>query len=795
RLWGLEEGAISAKPGLDATSLFKALEDGSVKAVWIIATNPVASVANRRHVIAGLEKAELVIVQDAFYPTETCEFADVLLPGALWAEAEGAMVNSERRIGLINKIIEPPGDALPDWQWITRIAHAMGYAKSFPYNSAEDVFNEIRLTSNFKTEYILEGVTYDRLRQGSVQWPFYSLDPVVTLRRYVGNGNGKMRFARPNGKAKFWARSDADLGDAPDNNYPMVLTTGRLPHQWHTRTKTGQVEKLNRLNPSPFLQMNPIDAKSLGIKENDSVQVRSKNGTAAYPARIETRVSPGECFAPFHWNEGRHAVNQVVSDARDPVSLQPEFKFSAVRLSKIEDAKQEEKNSMNTQNKPAETSETFTDEQKEFLQGLMAGYQQQGLSIPGAGAGDAGNIQEPETVFGTPIDDLCKEEKIKHDLNGLDVWGRIVSTSEKNAFPEGGDVFRFKFHGLFYVSPAQEAYMLRCRIPAGILSSVQLRGLADIADQWGGGYASITTRANIQIREIMPKNAVNVLTKLYDVGLTAKGSGADNIRNITASPTSGIDPMEVYDVRPLAKSLHHYILNHRELYGLPRKFNIAFDNGGAVSVVMDTNDIGFLAVRVDEGHEAEPGAYFRVLLGGITGHGDFAQDSGVLVHPSDCLSVAAAIVQVFIENGDRTNRKKARMKYLLDQWGVEKYLEEVEKKLPFKLKRFPYENCHQRRHTTRHGHLGIFRQSQPGLSYVGVKVPVGQMTVKQMRQVADIADSCGSGEIRLTVWQNLIIPNVPEDRIPDLTRKLAQAGLDHKASSIAGGLVACTGNT
>src|SRR2546425_9003055 len=140
--------------------------------------------------------------------------------------------------------------------------------------------------------------------------------------------------------------------------------------------------------------------------------------------------------------------------------------------------------------------------------------------------------------------------------------------------------------------------MLRCRIPAGELTAAQLKGLADIADEFGNGKAAITTRSNIQIREIAPKNLIHVLTRLQGLGLTAKGSGVDNVRNITASPTAGIDPQELIDTRPFAHALHHYILNHRDLYGLPRKFNVAFQGGGAVDTVADTNDIGFVAVRV-----------------------------------------------------------------------------------------------------------------------------------------------------------------------------------------------------
>ncbi len=790
-VWGIEAGTISPKPGLHTVSLFKALEEGRVKAVWIIATNPVASVANRKHVIAGLQNAELVIVQDAYHPTETTEYADILLPGALWAEAEGTMTNSERRITLMQNAVDPPGDAMADWKMIAEVAKRMGFTDAFPFASTSDVFEEIKRTANPKTGYVLDGMSYERLRNEAVSWPSTSDSECISKRRYQTYNPTIMKFATDSGKAKFCVHDDLPSPNEPNEKYTLSFTNGRLPHQWHTRTKTGTIATLNRLNPGPFLQIHPRTAEQYGIQEGDIVQIESEQGIASYPAKIEDRIAPDVCFAPFHWNDGDHAVNAATSDEVDPVSWQPEFKLSAVKLSKQESNPQ--KGSTNMIADANTKDESFTKEQKEFLEGLFAGSRIQGISLPGSET--QSGTQEPDTVYGTPLEDLSKEEKVKHELNGLDVWGKIMHHAEENKFPEGGDVFRFKFHGLFYVSPAQEAFMLRCRIPAGILTTNQMRGLADIAERWGGKYASITTRANIQIREIQPNDTVNVLMKLSDIGLTSKGSGADNIRNITATPTSGIDTSEVYDVRPLAKAMHHYILNHRELYGLPRKFNIAFDSGGSISVVSDTNDIAFVAVRVGEGHAVKPGVYFRVELGGITGHGDFARDSGILIHPNECISVAVAILKVFIENGNRMNRKKARLKYLLDEWGLEKYIEEVQKKLSFELRRFPVEDCNPNRHTIRHGHIGIFKQKQAGLNYAGVAVPVGHMTTKQMRILAETAEAYGSGELRLTVWQNVIIPNINETHLQSVERMIKNAGFDIKASAITGGFIACTGNT
>src|SRR5438270_4031083 len=185
----------------------------------------------------------------------------------------------------------------------------------------------------------------------------------------------------------------------------------------------------------------------------------------------------------------------------------------------------------------------------------------------------------------------------------------VLDHERDGRFPKGTDVFLMKFQGMFYVAPAQDSFMCRLRFPGGICSSTQLRGVADLAERFGGGNADVTTRANLQIRQIGPKHTADVLMGLHDLGIINRGAGADNIRNVTASPTAGIDPQELIDTRPLARAMNHYILNHREMYGLPRKFNIAFDGGGTISTLEDTNDIGFAAVRIKKGTGAfsDPG--------------------------------------------------------------------------------------------------------------------------------------------------------------------------------------------
>lgn len=455
---------------------------------------------------------------------------------------------------------------------------------------------------------------------------------------------------------------------------------------------------------------------------------------------------------------------------------------------------------------PYSNSGDFTLEQQAYLAELFARATPLmarpfvGVTADGAltcdNASGATNLGEPaeRTVHGTPMSELCREERWKAEENPLDIWDKLVAHADANKTPDTQDVFRFKFHGLFHVAPAQDSFMLRLRIAGGRLTSWQMRGIAEMAEDWGAGRADLTTRANIQVREFQPKDIVRVLTKVQSLGLSSRGTGADNIRNITAAPASGLDPTELLDVGPFAEALHFYILNSRDMYDLPRKFNVAFDGGGAISVLADTNDIGYQAVRVAEGRSVAPGIYFRVVLCGITGHKQFAGDAGLLVKPEQAVAVAAAMIRVFVENGERTDRKKARLKYLVDRWGVEKFIAETEKRLAFPLLRCAAEECEPRRPIDRAGHIGVHPQWQADLNYIGVAVPVGRLPVEQMRAVAAIADAAGSGELRLTVWQNLLIPNVPTSRVPEALEQLRAAGLNCTAGAVMRGTVACTGN-
>jgi ferredoxin-nitrite reductase len=457
----------------------------------------------------------------------------------------------------------------------------------------------------------------------------------------------------------------------------------------------------------------------------------------------------------------------------------------------------------------------FTVDQKRYLEGFVSGVQAAritkglapisstpansgtGEKAPGGAAApmgpDAAHLAAQDR-FAAGGKKLVAEEKAKRDEHPFDIYARMKKAARDDQYPKGVDVFRWKFHGLFYVAPAHDSFMCRLRIPNGMLNSWQFRGIADLAERYGGGYAHITTRANLQIREIEAAHGIAMLEGLSALGLTGRGAGADNIRNVTGSPTAGIDPGELLDTRPYAREWHYHILNDRSLYGLPRKFNVAFDGGGRIPVLEETNDIGFQAVRVAEGASLSAGVYFRLALGGITGHKDLARDTGVLLPPDDATEVADAVVRVFIDHGDRTNRQKARLKYLLDAWGFEKFLAAVEQKLGRTLPRVAAELCAPRPPFDRMAHVGAHPQAQPGMFYLGVVTPVGRLTSAQMREIAAVAGEWGDGDIRLTVWQNFLLSGLPEDRVSEAQRRIEAIGLDWRPHSIRAGLVACTGN-
>ena len=449
----------------------------------------------------------------------------------------------------------------------------------------------------------------------------------------------------------------------------------------------------------------------------------------------------------------------------------------------------------------------LTDEQKRYLEGFVSGAQASRIA---AGLKPISGIAGKTEPSGPDADHLkamarteaagkklADQEKWKRDDHPLDAYTRMKREAEAGTHPKPPDNFRWRFHGLFYVAPTQDSFMCRVRIANGILSHWQFRAVADLATRYGGGYAHVTTRAGLQFREVKPEHGPAVVEGLADIGLISRGSGADNIRNVTGSATAGIDPNELIDTRPHARGWHHHILNERAMMGLPRKFNVSFDGGGAIPSLEDTNDIAFTAVTVADGagEGITPGVWYRLGLGGITGHMDLARPTGVYVLPEQTTAVADAIVRVFSDHGDRSDRKKARLKYVLDAMGFDTFLGHVETKLGRKLIRISDSALTASPRASRTAHIGVHPQKQAGLVWVGVLTPVGHMTATQMHALADIAQQYGDGDIRLTVWQNLLISGVHDDKAVEVETWLRAIGLTSQASPVRAGLVACTGNT
>jgi ferredoxin-nitrite reductase len=406
---------------------------------------------------------------------------------------------------------------------------------------------------------------------------------------------------------------------------------------------------------------------------------------------------------------------------------------------------------------------------------------------------------------------LSPEENAKRRQPPNELWARMAELARERRFPEGEEVFLYKFQGLFYVSPVEEAFMCRLRFAGGQVQSYQLRGVADLADRHGHPMVQLTTRSNLQLRGISAGGALDVLEGLLDLGIVNRGSGGDGVRNVGASPTSGFDPRELVETLPYAQKAHHRVLSHRALQALPRKFTVAFDGGGAVSALAEACDLGFRAVLVPSGEAVPAGIYFRLTLGGATSHSRYGRDAGVLVPPERCLDVLEQVIELYVAYGDRTNRRRARLAYLLESWGMPRFMAELQERLrpslgfgaplgapganaALPLPELPLDRCQLPMHPEPFGHIGFHPQRAAGESYVGVVVEAGQLTSHQARGLAQIAEEHGAGELRLTPHQNVLIPGLASARRPAVEAALAALGLAWTASAFRSRLVACTGS-
>ncbi len=388
---------------------------------------------------------------------------------------------------------------------------------------------------------------------------------------------------------------------------------------------------------------------------------------------------------------------------------------------------------------------------------------------------------------------LNKFEKIKAEKDGLAVKAELERFAQIGweAMDEGDRDYRLKWLGVFFRPVTPGKFMMRLRLPAGIINSLQMRSLAEIVQRYGeDGNADITTRQNLQLRGIRIEDTPDIFNRLHRVGLTSVQSGMDNVRNITASPVAGIDADELIDVRDIVQELQDMITNHGvgnpEFTNLPRKFNIAIEGGRDNSVHAEINDVAFVPAYKNER------LGFNVLVGGFFSakRCEAAVPLDAWVTPEQVVSLCRAILEVYRDNGLRANRQKARLMWLLDEWGLDQFRTAVEKQMSTVLETAAPEDAID---WEKRDHIGVAPQKQPGLNYVGLHIPVGRLYASDMFELARLAEVYGCGELRLTVEQNVIITYVPDARLDALLKEPVLSKFSVSPGMLGRSLVSCTG--
>ncbi len=385
---------------------------------------------------------------------------------------------------------------------------------------------------------------------------------------------------------------------------------------------------------------------------------------------------------------------------------------------------------------------------------------------------------------------MNKIEVLKAEKDGLDILNDIPAFSREGweSIP-ADDRDRLKWAGIFFRRQTPGRFMMRIRISNGISNSAQFRAIAGISDDYGKGFADLTTRQQIQLREFSIEQVPDIWQRLDVVGLISLQTGMDNIRTVVGCPAAGLTPHELLDASPIARQFTDMFMGNREYTNLPRKFNVTITGCLENCTHVSTQDIAMTpAVKTIEGQEV---AGFNVAVGGKMGSGGYTPSTplDLFVTPEEAAEICNHIVLIFRDHGSREARNKVRLAFLIAEWGAERFRAEIEARAERPLFRAG-EDAATDVHTS---HIGIFPQQQTGLNYVGLCVPVGRITTVQLRGVADLADEYGDGEIRITPEQNLIIPNVPDERLEALTAEPLLETLSYQPSDITRGTVSCTG--
>jgi ferredoxin-nitrite reductase len=386
---------------------------------------------------------------------------------------------------------------------------------------------------------------------------------------------------------------------------------------------------------------------------------------------------------------------------------------------------------------------------------------------------------------------MNKIEDLKRERDGLDIRDAIAEYARTGwESITDDDVQRLKWYGLFLRQPTPGLFMIRVRMPGGKTTSSQLRALAGIASAYGNGILDLTTRQQIQLRHIRIEHVPVIFRAMEDVALTSMQTGMDNVRNIMTCPVAGLSPDEVLDAGPLVSALTEELVGHRAYSNLPRKFNMAVTGCPDNCLHTETQDLAL--VPAYQGRDGVRVCGFHVLAGGKLGSGGYriAGPLDIFVTAPEVIEVCRAIVGVYRDYGPRESRSTARLAFLLDDWGEASFRAEVEARVGRPLSR---SGVNARKPTVK-DHVGIYRQKQLGLNYVGLKVPVGRMTSVDLLAIAALAERYGTGDIRLSPAQTMIIPNVSDRHIGDLVEEPLLARFAYNPSPIMNGVVSCVGN-
>jgi ferredoxin-nitrite reductase len=385
---------------------------------------------------------------------------------------------------------------------------------------------------------------------------------------------------------------------------------------------------------------------------------------------------------------------------------------------------------------------------------------------------------------------MNKIEEYKKEKAGLDILDDIARyAAEGWEKISDGDKERLKWAGIFFRRQTPGRFMMRLRFANGLMSAPQLRTIGAISRDFGQSFADITTRQQMQLRDFKINDVPEIWRRLHAVDLISLQTGMDNIRGVIGCPVAGLTPNELFDASPVARQFTDLFIGNRAFTDLPRKFNVTITGCKEACTHAEAQDLALTPALKEIAGASVKG--FNIAVGGKLGSGGFRMASplDVFVTPGEAAAVCSHIVMIFRDYGARELRTKARLAFLIEQWGVAKFRNELERRVDR-----PLASAGKDQRTPKHtDHIGVFRQQQAGLNYIGLAVPVGRMTSEQMLRVADVAERYGNGELRLTVGQNLIVANVSDNRIGALTEEPVLRELRYDPSEVMRGLVSCTG--